>query len=470
MSMLTQKLRLRFGTSKIRTKALAWLAVSSHPEANGLLFHSLDDPDEGVRTAAINAIGQRAFKDSSAVMLLVDALDHSDPRVNRSALDSLVLAVKQEPPFTVKNALSLLLERDLSSTIDVLRTMANSNAVYLLLKIAPAQVVSPLLRLPDSDPDKVAGILERVVADHLSDIPNDDLQELARKAPSEKVLAYGRHGSLGGSTKTTVCFTHLNKVARWELIRRNELDESEDERAARLGLHALRSRLIAILGNPQTNATDRLLARCVLEADDTDVPAVLRKELNASRHELSSLVRPGILLSLLGPLLDRDSMVAEIVNSVGEGDKDLEQAKYLAATRQYEKAVDLFMVLPEADPFKDKCFVMSCLAAVTFARAQLGKDDLKAAEKVTDWFESNGDRYPAEYGKWLLAMLSKAIALAGLGRLAEAAEQRDRIKRMLRDPLAKSPPAKRFEGHIDSCVRKLDHLLAPNPDVNQPGT
>jgi hypothetical protein len=304
MSMLTQKLQLRFGTSNMRKKALAWMAACPHPEANGLLSHSLGDPNEAVRAAAIEALAARARKDAGAIMLLVDALNHQDPQVNKRALNALVMAVKKEFPFTVENALGLLLGGNVARTVDALRKAAASDAVYLLLQIAPAQVVAPLVRLPGTDPDRVLDILEIIVAGHLSGIPTEDLQELANKGPSETVLSYGRHGSLGGSSKTTVHFTHLNKLARWELIRRGVLVESEPERAARLRLDALRNHLIAILGSPKSNGFDRLLARSVLGADDKNVPAALREYLHTLRREMSSQVKPAELLSLLGPLME----------------------------------------------------------------------------------------------------------------------------------------------------------------------
>jgi hypothetical protein len=65
-----------------------------------------------------------------------------------------------------------------------------------------------------------------------------------------------------------------------------------------------------------------------------------------------------------------------------------------------------------------------------------------------------GELYPAEYGKYVLAVLSKAVALAKLGRTAEAKGERDRARKMLGGPLARG--AQKFDHRIKQFLKTLD--------------
>ena len=176
--------------------------------------------------------------------------------------------------------------------------------------------------------------------------------------------------------------------------------------------------------------------------------------------------------------MDTQKTVTDILTSFEEGNKSLECGQYSSAWPHYTKAMQLLMTLPDSEPFDRLGFSASCLAGMALVNVHMQNYEtaLQAADKALSFFDKGvpqnmpkltalgrkprivGELYPAEYGKWLLAVLSKGIALAESGRSSEAAHQRDRAKEMLRGPLAQSAGTRRFQNHVTECLKRLEDI------------
>jgi tetratricopeptide (TPR) repeat protein len=177
--------------------------------------------------------------------------------------------------------------------------------------------------------------------------------------------------------------------------------------------------------------------------------------------------------------MDIQKTVIDILTSFEEGNKALEIGQYSSAWPHYTKAMQLLMNLPNSEPFDRLAFAASCLAGMALVNVHLQNYDaaLQAADKALSFFDKGlpqdmpeltalgrkptavGELYPAEFGKWVLAVLSKGISLVESGRFAKAAHQRDRAREMLRGPLAQSAGTSRFQKRIIECVNRLEDLL-----------
>jgi len=149
--------------------------------------------------------------------------------------------------------------------------------------------------------------------------------------------------------------------------------------------------------------------------------------------------------------------VFKILAAFGRGDACLRREDWTGAILQYAEATDTLMRLPESEPFDRLCFVASCLAGIAVANIALQDymKGLQCAEEALSFFDRAGNMYPAERGKWLLAILAKGIACLVLGRTVEAEKCRQRAKQML----AGSPGKLNFRAEIDQFLEALEASL-----------
>ena len=163
--------------------------------------------------------------------------------------------------------------------------------------------------------------------------------------------------------------------------------------------------------------------------------------------------------------MDTQQQVIAALTAMGRGDEALRDSQYSSATSHYLEAMRSANSLPKSEPFDLPAFTASCSAGLVLALARLGKQEqcLDLVGSVLSFFDRAGGMYPAEYGKWILAIISKGIALGELGRTSEATTQRERVKNMLQNSLAKEPGTLKWQTQINQSLEKLDDLITSGP-------
>ena len=114
-----------------------------------------------------------------------------------------------------------------------------------------------------------------------------------------------------------------------------------------------------------------------------------------------------------------------------DGDRLFHQGNYKGSVECYNKALTLCPSLPVDEKFDRRRFEASCQAGLSGSLGRLGKhlESLAAANKALLFYDECGEMYPADTGRWLMAMVNQGTALAALGCLTDAQEAFMRCKR-----------------------------------------
>jgi tetratricopeptide (TPR) repeat protein len=113
-----------------------------------------------------------------------------------------------------------------------------------------------------------------------------------------------------------------------------------------------------------------------------------------------------------------------------EGDMLFRQCNFEGSVECYNKALKLCMSLPVNEKFDRRRFEASCQAGLSGALGRLGKhiESFAAANQALAFYDQFGEMYPADMGRWLMAMVNQGTALATLGCLADAQEAFQKAK------------------------------------------
>jgi hypothetical protein len=161
---------------------------------------------------------------------------------------------------------------------------------------------------------------------------------------------------------------------------------------------------------------------------------------------------------------DTERQVIAALKALGKADHALRGRRYKAAAKHYMSAFDWASGLPVSEPFDRRDFTASCSAGLVLACARLGEREacLDLVDPVIEFIDEGGAMYPVEYGRWILAILAKGIALAEFGRRSDAEPLLRRAQKMF-----DATPSQRKEDVADQHHPSLhwEELIRENIQV-----
>ena len=118
-----------------------------------------------------------------------------------------------------------------------------------------------------------------------------------------------------------------------------------------------------------------------------------------------------------------------------DGDQQYRQGNYMGSVECYQKALKLCQSLPPETTFDRRRFEASCYAGLSASLGQLKKhlESFAAANKALVFYDECGEGYPADVGRWLMALVNQGTALATLGCFDAAVEALLRAKQIFLD-------------------------------------
>jgi tetratricopeptide (TPR) repeat protein len=118
------------------------------------------------------------------------------------------------------------------------------------------------------------------------------------------------------------------------------------------------------------------------------------------------------------------NLIKEMQQAYRDGDRFFHHSNYERSVDCYKKALRLCKSLPEDEGFDGHRFEASVQAGLSASLGRLDKhlESLAAANKALSFYDELGDNYPADIGRWLMALVNQGTALATLGCLPAALE------------------------------------------------
>lgn len=116
--------------------------------------------------------------------------------------------------------------------------------------------------------------------------------------------------------------------------------------------------------------------------------------------------------------------VAQAYMALSEGEKKLQEGAFEDAVSEYQKAMTFTRTIPEEEVFDHDGFDALCHAGLSGALGKLEQyeESLASADKALRYFSRRGELHQDEGKQWIAAVVSRAFALARIGRIAEALE------------------------------------------------
>lgn len=116
--------------------------------------------------------------------------------------------------------------------------------------------------------------------------------------------------------------------------------------------------------------------------------------------------------------------VAQAYMALSEGEKGLQGGAFEDAVSEYQKAMTFTRAIPEEEVFDHDGFDALCHAGLAGALGKLDRyeESLASADKALRYFSRRGELHQDEGKQWITAVVSRALALARIGRTEEALE------------------------------------------------
>ena len=168
--------------------------------------------------------------------------------------------------------------------------------------------------------------------------------------------------------------------------------------------------------------------------------------------------------------MDTAAKVRESLRSWKEADRLFDAGDFGKSASSYRKALDLAQSLPAEEEFDHPGFAASCNAGLSGSLGRLGKhhESLAAADAALAFFDRAGDMYPAEAGKWMMAVVNRGAALAVLSRPREALEAFKRAKKMLVERGMNSAENKQWISMVDQNISSVNRMLRGSAGKSSP--
>ena len=113
-------------------------------------------------------------------------------------------------------------------------------------------------------------------------------------------------------------------------------------------------------------------------------------------------------------LMKTAQILGEMQQALREAEGLFHSGDYAGSAECYTKAIELSSSLPNDTTFDRSRFEASCQAGLSavFGRLDRPFESFAAANKALLFYEANGERYPADIGRWLMAIVNQGTSLA----------------------------------------------------------
>jgi len=144
-----------------------------------------------------------------------------------------------------------------------------------------------------------------------------------------------------------------------------------------------------------------------------------------------------------------------------EADQQFRKGNYAESVECYQKALQLCQSLPPETTFDRLRFEASIYAGLSAAYGRLDKplESFAAANKARLFYDECGDKYPADVGRWLMAIVNWGTALAAFKCFSDAQAAFRRAKEIFISKGLDTPENKQWIAMVDSNLAVLEAHL-----------
>ena len=157
---------------------------------------------------------------------------------------------------------------------------------------------------------------------------------------------------------------------------------------------------------------------------------------------------------------------AHVIRDMQQASRNAErlmvEGNFTDAVECFNKAVRISATLPADCEFDRQRFAAYCYSGLSAAQGKLGKhmECFAAANKALAFYDQHGDKYPADVGRWLMALANQGISLAALRCLDAAVEALLRAKEIFVKHGLNTEENKQWlamvDGNIDAIRREAE--------------
>ncbi len=155
--------------------------------------------------------------------------------------------------------------------------------------------------------------------------------------------------------------------------------------------------------------------------------------------------------------------VAESYMALADAQRQLLEGAYEAAAASCRKAMDSSRRMPPEEAFDHAGFDAFCHAGLAEALARLGSNEaaLHSADLALNYFNRRGELNQDEGKLWIMAVFSRALALDGLGRGADALKEFRKASEMLAERKGETPAREALLAEAAGRIDALGSLAKP---------
>ena len=155
--------------------------------------------------------------------------------------------------------------------------------------------------------------------------------------------------------------------------------------------------------------------------------------------------------------MKKSHVISDALKALKDGDRLFQQGNYEGSVQNYNKALNLSKSLPAEGEFDHPSFEASCHAGLSAAYGVLGKhlDSFAAANKALCFYDTFGEQYPEQTGRWLKSIVNQGVALAYLGVFTEALTSFQRAKEMFNNKTLDTPENSQWVAVVDENIAAL---------------
>jgi tetratricopeptide (TPR) repeat protein len=157
-------------------------------------------------------------------------------------------------------------------------------------------------------------------------------------------------------------------------------------------------------------------------------------------------------------------VIRDMQKSHRDGERLFHQGNFEGSVESYNKALRICASLPPAEGFDRRRFAASCYAGLSASLGRLGKhvEGFAAANKALVFYAACGDMYPADTGRWLMALVNQGTALAAFGCLDAALDVFARAKQLSTSKGLDMAQNKQWLEMVDGNIAAINaHIAKP---------
>ena len=163
--------------------------------------------------------------------------------------------------------------------------------------------------------------------------------------------------------------------------------------------------------------------------------------------------------------------VGQAYMALSQGEQKRLDGLFEEAVESYNHAMQVSRTIPEEEAFDYMGFDALCHAGLSSSLVKLGRssESLASAEIALSYFNRRGELNQDEGKQWIAVVVSRALALAELGRGREALAEFRKAGEMIAERKGELPDKEEQLRIISLHILKLQGAETALPDKKQPG-